>query len=433
MNRFVEKIFLLLGAALFALALHSCLNSDDEKLAKTTDINRFYVYSDSVSVTKYTFSIDRENYFITNADSLPYGTPIHRLYPVFTPTFYSVRVNDEAPFYQSDTSYFNFTEPLRFTVTASDRKTSATYTVKVNVHQVDPDSFIWVNIADQIIDAKPKTQSVCYLNGKFFHFANVDNSLIVSASDNGSDWNRLSLSGLDSGAAYDIKNVAYSDDMVFLFADNTLYSSSDGEKWTVVSASGLTVSRLLFCLDGKLYAVADNAIARLDDGQWVKTAELPKPFPVKGEAITVAESYSGKARAFVIGGVDEKGDMLSTVWSTETGDYWINLTEGNSSLSPITNAATVQYNSMLYLVGGEDNAGNLVEGVSTSTDFGMNWVANDSTKLLLPQAYGARKNAAVISTPEGFIYLIGGETADGEVKTDVIRGLDFSALPGFKR
>lgn len=438
MNKFVGKIFLLTLVCGFLAALPSCLDNNSSSISKTTDISRFYIYSDSVkNLEKYTFSIDREKFYITNVDSLDYGTPLTRIYPIIKPTFYSVRINDEFPVSQTDTFYLNFTEPVRITVVAADRKTEATYTVKVNVHQVDPDTFIWTPMVDRIIDAQPIAQSVCHVGNRFLHFADVEGSLVISKSDNGGDWTHITPSGLDLSLSFDVNSMAYSKNIVYLLSENGLYSSADGETWSAVAASGLTVDRLLFCLDDRLYSVAGDGsqqyIARLDNDKWVDVTSLPQPFPVKGAAVTVAESYAGKERAFVIGGVDESGKMLSSVWSTESGDYWIDLAAGNTSLAPIANSAAVQYNDKLYLVGGEYETGEPVIGVINSTDFGINWVANDSSALLLPQDYGCRSNVSVISLHEGYIYLIGGKTADGEVKTDVLRGLDYSALPGFQK
>jgi hypothetical protein len=128
---------------------------------------------------------------IYNYDSIDYGTRIDSLGFVITPRFHAVYINDTLDFYSMSSVALDFTKEVKITVVASDEKTSADYRVRVNVHTVDPDTFIWKGIKSEVFAGYAQTEKALWFNGKLMYFAVVDNDLVVNESVDGVAWSAL--------------------------------------------------------------------------------------------------------------------------------------------------------------------------------------------------------------------------------------------------
>ena len=136
--------FYILFLLSFLIGLNSCLeNNNGVTYSEDAEITTFRLYSPSSdSVYQYYFTINQDNGTISNTDSLPYLTRIDSLYPVLSPTFIKVMLNDSIPYQAKDSIFLNFDEPVTIEVWSENKKKSKKYTITVNVHQVDPDTFI---------------------------------------------------------------------------------------------------------------------------------------------------------------------------------------------------------------------------------------------------------------------------------------------------
>ena len=92
--------FYILFLLSFLIGLNSCLeNNNGVTYSEDAEITTFRLYSPSSdSVYQYYFTINQDNGTISNTDSLPYLTRIDSLYPVLSPTFIKVMLNDSIPY-----------------------------------------------------------------------------------------------------------------------------------------------------------------------------------------------------------------------------------------------------------------------------------------------------------------------------------------------
>ena len=109
------------------------------------------VYKETYTGSSYVFTIDQLQREIYNPDSLPLHTdPAHVICTVGTKNSGLLLIkdvdSDTLRYYQS-TDSIDFTHPREFRVYANDGSAYRNYTVKLNVHQEDPDSFRWNRVA----------------------------------------------------------------------------------------------------------------------------------------------------------------------------------------------------------------------------------------------------------------------------------------------
>ncbi|MBO7213234.1 MAG: hypothetical protein J6U99_01585, partial [Rikenellaceae bacterium] len=276
---------------------------------------------------------------------------------------------------------------------------------------------------------------------KLVYMAVVDNRLLVYESETGENWSVVLPAGIDADLMkLNLNYLVATEEYMFVFGDGKLYRSADAGVWTEVETSGAEVENLLFVMGNRVYAVATNGhMVRLDGAEWVDLGVLPSKFPVEGGAVLVAEAPSGKERVFVAGGIDVEGNYLSSVWSSENGEYWSDMTSGREQFTPRAYAALAQYGEGLMLFGGHGkpegsiaNAKVVEDAQLFSKDFGLNW-GGPNAKSVVDSLYVPRYEHSAVVTPAGYLYLIGGRVSSEGTINDVWKGLNYASLPGFRR
>ena len=110
----------------------------------------------SVRLDSVFFSIDLNKGVIFNADSLPMGTDITKLVPVisYTSSASAVTLTQSGGRYTGEIDYktnpsdsVDFSGKVVLKITAEDKETTRSYSIKVNVHQCEPDSLVWDQLA----------------------------------------------------------------------------------------------------------------------------------------------------------------------------------------------------------------------------------------------------------------------------------------------
>ncbi|MDE6322240.1 MAG: hypothetical protein K2L93_08085 [Muribaculaceae bacterium] len=175
-------------SVLLGFVATSC-NKDDEDISYLSGSNSTVIVS-SFSLTKDThilpgldsvyFSIDLDNAVVFNADSLPYGTDVRRLIPVIGTAgcsvaelhFKSVNGTDTVVDYlKHSTDSINFANgPVKLHLVANDGITERDYQLKVNVHQMVPDSLYWNRTARRslpVLSQIPARQKTVKINDKY--------------------------------------------------------------------------------------------------------------------------------------------------------------------------------------------------------------------------------------------------------------------------
>ena len=396
---------------------------------------------------------------IVNLDSLPYLSDISRVIATFgwastskASVYYhyldslSQSVIDTITLAGSGKDTLDFTRATRVQNIARDGKATRTYYLKVNVHQIQPELYVWNRINDQVITEPTTYQQVIFFNNKFFYYAkNVSPANVVSmylyTSTDGIDWNTESTAGVSILLGNEInetpEKIIEFNNKLYAVRSGNIYSSANGYDWALqtINNSGLIFENFLFGLNNKLWAVVKGLtkchFASSPDGNtWTVGDDIPDNFPASNFASLSFASATKQPKALIVGGVSKNYETLKNVWSTENGNYWVDFSrENNNRIIPHTNASLVKYNDRIFLFGGKAISDTIQTPMLESLNDGLSWSIPDSTNNVLWQitsrnigdsiAYDTLKYiprqspSAIYVTPaegsnEHYIYLIGG-------------------------
>ena len=252
-------------------------------------------------------------------------------------------------------------------------------------------------------------------------------------SMNGQLWTEFSVTGLPFNCDLD-GFVTTKDDILVVYQQN-MYRSTNGTTWTKDTTPSEQLSRILFEMNDKLYVLGTTdgtnrvIFESSDQINWVNLGTVPEDFPNTGFSVWVDAAPSGKMHAFVLGGRTVSGSLLSSVWSTENGFYWANLTAEKEWFTPREKASVIQYGDGLMMIGGSNGSETLTDKQWFSPDYGLTWEEADS-KTLLPDLFIPRFGQSVIVDEENYIYIIGGQTSNTFLR-DIWKGRKNSSMPGF--
>ncbi|GHT87773.1 hypothetical protein FACS189474_1450 [Bacteroidia bacterium] len=427
--------FYILLASLLLTGLTSCLNGEDEiEYIVSTDaqVISFAIKHDSIpSLALAKFSIDQEKEEIYNYDSLPYLTDISEKILVNYTTGSGLAIQSEFKYIGGDTvmaasgDSLNLTNLASLTIMAPNQTTKKTYTVKINIHQIDPDSVQYQLLTNQFPEENSKTVR---LGDMYYTF---DKSNFFTSPDM-EHWERKSLSVPDDlviESIQSLENLAYA-----YTTTGEIYSFSiGGNSWTPITVvyEYPVVSVLGYLKSGGVQQEGLALIVNKDNQQTFaflpdafSTTAIPKifrygenvlaNFPVSGFS-TINNKSLVLEKITLVGGKNQSGEILNTVWATEDGMHWADL-----SSNPVGNLPLIEggnafaYNNELWFTGGkyttseEGTEGNYNKEVFYSVDGGLVWKAKE-TKAQVPAEFSLRQDASLIIDQEGkYFYIAGG-------------------------
>lgn len=390
--------------SLATATLYSC--NEDEPLSDLTGITSFSIQGFTES-----FTIDQTNLTISNtgADSLPYGTVVSSLVAVFEAIENTtVTVNDVAQV--SGSTANDFSSTLTYVVTAEDGKTEKSYTVTVNVAQLNPEAASWRRLTENA-GWGPWSQhyAATHFNGKFFAYG-IQSASITStpphtyetySSTDGITWTKEALTD-DAGGAIPPTR------------DGAIVSGFNGKLWIL---GGMVPTQPTET--GYTFSTVTNKVWSSSDGTtWTVTS------PAEGTTIWTARekaiSLVFDNKIWIIGGhgngsFGALGSPRNDVWSSSDGINWTEVSaNGSTAFTARTNPAGVVHNGKLYIIGGK-------QGVSSSgtTFYNDVWTSTDGatwTQVITGTNFPARTRHKVISY-DGKLWLIGGESYNGTTTT----------------
>jgi len=413
------------------------------------------------------FTIDFDNRVIYNADSLPVGTDVSKLLvnilfmntvksAVFTITGGKVAGDATIDYTTSSTDSIDFTGDVKLTVTSYDATNVATYDVKVNVHQQEPDSIMWnrgwqsglPGIGGRVLQSK----AVLKDNTIWVWTDNVNDYQVLSkdAGINGGvlQWEEVTTSSqLDFTAK--VSTFAASEDALYVLDDEgKLYSSADGVEWT---DCGVTWSTII----GGYEDVVLGLIGSGEELMWdmypreTEPTEIDDDFPITGmsQLMMADNGWSKTRQAMFVGGMTKDGGVSNDVWGFDGFQWTIISDDRYNNLPEVTDAVMFPYYTYYvkpsnfkatrqeswFMLGGIKADGSINKTVYISTDQGISWaVADDEYQLpaTVPYSYKGqalvrwedvtfsdlrvrRRNAPdqpLVSWETPFIYLFGGIT-----------------------
>jgi len=350
------------------------------------------------------FSIDLEHGVIFNADSLPKGTKIDKLVPVirYSNYVYSALLIQEGGTTRTDTVNYatnpndsiDFTGKVRLKLATYDELVKKEYVIKVNVHQQEPDSLEWdemalVSVPSRLSD--PKNQkSVEFKSEVVSLIEENDGSYTLSTSDNLYD-NRWTRTAVTLPFTPDVRSLAAADNNLFILDSNgILYTSADGKQWT---PTGETWNSIIGGYNDTALGIKTTSTG-LVYSQYplsgLTETVIDTDFPVSGHSNFVKHSnkWTLSPVGFFCGGVRADGTLSSGTWAFD-GTNWIELTSGGfpavkgASLIPYfafrnteNNLEQTQLEAWL-VAGGEMADGTFNRTVYISYDNGVNWRKGD--------------------------------------------------------
>ena len=440
MQRYLYKILILFLAIYI---FNACLGKEEEILFSDDPnfVSLKFDANDSIpglekAVFTVEFDEDLQDSIIVNLDSLPFQTRIDSIGPTFTfrSSAYAYLIALDSLETGFDTiaitgkDTVNFEKVVSVTNFAANREVSATYHIKVNVHQVEPELYVWKRAVDAIYEHGGNVQQAVFFKDRFLFYVSTGLTNYLYTSDNAIDWFPMAINGLPLTDNFTtIKS--FNDKLYLLHQNGSIYNSEDGENWTATDpgVSGYAARNLLFVLDNKLWALFQQAAdgklyyAFSENGDdWQLTEAASTMFPVVDFASLNFASRVQKPKALILGGRNNAGTLLNKTWSVEknvNGVYkWVDFTADKTDAQPYAGAAVIPYDNKLLRFGGMNDDDYVIgNGLAESVDEGLTWRATDSLYNTIYDtereiSYQKRAFQSVILDEENhFIYLIGGK------------------------
>ena len=488
----VKKIILKISGIftlLCALILPGCNAKEEE----TPDES--YVSAESVAITAFSltadirvmanldsvyFSIDLEHGVVFNADSLPKGTNITKLVPKISyPSSVTAAViemkggthreDGTVNYYANKMDTIDFTGDVTLTLSAGDN-ISKTYSLKVNVHQEDPDTLFWEHTAMTPFPSRmqnPRMQkTVAFNGGSYSLIEEADGSFTAATSSDlfAASWSK---SELTLPFIPDIRTLSSSADgkLYLLGSGGELMESADGSSWTQQDSGW---SQIIGAYGDAMLGVKSNGNIRnmvCFPAGYVDEVELPSDFPASGYSAPVEYSTRWAALpTIVIFGNGGSWAFDGTAWA-DIADQPLPALDGlavtpyYSFLNNSSNGLLKEFNALLAF-GGRLPDGTVNNTVYISYNQGINWAKapaymqlpeDISTGYLLDAVAAATQMQGNLSDRwnarrrvnyeiDGdfikwecpYIFLFGGLDTSGEmnpyIRTGVLRRLTFAPL-----
>lgn len=384
---------------------------------------------------------------IFNLDSLPYQSKVTSLFPSVNVQSSNSEIYFNNVLWEDEDDSINFSQPVVLKNTSADGLFTKSYTVILNVHQVNPDSMILEPLKEKLPVALSQTKIIAK-NDRWFLFG-VDalfNFRTFVSDDFFESWSELPVTGLTPGAI--MSSVCHFKNGFFIqTSSKDVLHSVDGQNWTSwitkdVSGNAVQVLKLydkLFLekdtsrsvLCGMIVsAQGETCYARSRDGMtWEQGDLVHAEFPLSEESFVKHTTNTGVDQLIAVGGVTASNTLAKTVWATDDGIHWISM--GNNQISKIAPPARrkpilFEYDNYLVCYGGFDADNHYLSTFRISPDFGVTWMDAPALWAFKKLPIGLNQTAVFVqrisdSTNDSdsyFIYMFGGERPAG--KSDLI-------------
>ncbi|MDP4277342.1 MAG: DUF6242 domain-containing protein [Bacteroidota bacterium] len=436
----IYNTFRLLALVLMTGILASCWDNFEEQSFDSANVISFSFASQDTcdGIASYVFNIDQFKGEIYNVDSLPYGSKVDYLLPTisFQSSNGKVYINDTT-LWSSSSDTLDFTNPLKLTNTSSDGTLTRKYIIHVNVHQVDPDSVL-TNYMPSTLPAESPRNKVLDMGDTGFrcYFSSpVTGFIAYQSNPDVSVWTPQLVSGLSE--SMNIQSVCRFNSNFYACSESgKLYMSTDGLNWMQAGNANTFVT--LYGSLNRKYLTDDNpcyliGLVKTNSGEihsaksadavnWVEGSSVDDDFPVADYG-AFKETNVTNVQYYTVGtGLRADGAFSSSLWSTDDGLEWVQISSGEDlPIASVKGATLCSYDNKVVCFGGINANGKLVKTVSISKDRGKYWV-NAPDDWVFPKvkaglAYGSivvRHIADLVNDKDReFMWFFGGRNQDG--------------------
>lgn len=377
-----------------------------------------------VSGDAFKFVVDQRAREIYNIDSLTYGTKINKVATTLSysgvPYCYNAEAGDYVYYYSVDS--LDFTTPLRVRITSTDETYENFYTIRINVHQVDPELLVWNTFAMNEAVAGFAPVRLVEKGGALYLFCENENGapfVAVATAQGALDWvvTPIAVSGAD------LSSVMAFDNAFYMLAGGVLYSSPDATAWSV-AADGLDIVSLLAVSEeeGKMWAATADEILYTTDGvSFVVSEPMPQNFPLYGcSSASYPLATNGKIfRTMLIGYADDAKSGDVQVWSKlSTEEQWSAYEQPNDKYKcpSLPGLQVLHYDNTLFAIGGatvvDEKPVQPFGAFFVSKDNGIAWRLCKDYNLKLPmELNGKDLPFATTVTADDYMWIITPEAA----------------------
>ncbi|MBR6283479.1 MAG: hypothetical protein IKR25_04195 [Muribaculaceae bacterium] len=448
---------------------------------KDKESNDSYVYTTSTSSTLVSsfalqansdvmdgldsvfFTIDPERNVIYNADSLPVGTNISSL--KVTMGFRSTvskalfrvqdanRVITEYEYKSTSSDTLDFRYGVTLTITSADGLAVKVYDVKVNVHQVEPDSLVWPLSARRNLPGAADDNyalGTAAFNGQYWCL--LHNKTGYAMSHAATPMEPWTTTTLGSGFTPQPATLAATSTALWVLDDaGQLLTSSDGVAWAAVS--GVKWANLIGNYENRLLGLVAGADGTLQYDEYPRRdGYTPMPidasFPVKGfsQLLTTTGAWAVAPQAVLVGGLKADGKPSNLAWAYD-GEHWAVISSSSSALPALEAPTLISYfthtintanlkvsrRESWLVMGGRLKDGTISTDTYVSNNHGITWARGASSlkqSPVMPPFYGAR--AIVYNQPMAqgavhwecpYIYIFGGYDSQGKLLNNIWQGV----------
>lgn len=428
------KFLLIIASFLFVtIAISSCLDSDDSyEAAADATVTHFSL--DTTGLGKhYPFTIDQLNRLIYNADSLPVGADtiidsilVDTFYVSFGAGYVTSGLNDtlfNIENYQDLRSAAK--GGMEFTAHAPDLVTTRKYTLKINIHQQDPDSLQWTDMTEKIAGfaTTPVTnrqKSVTLNDQLLVYVAEATGDIIVykTPTQSPSSWEATATnlpqdaqiaSVVKVEADFNTPTEGMKTRLYMSASNGDVYSTEDGAEWTREEGLSGPVKNLVTSFAGILTGIVKDGnalyLANAEEGNtvWQPAAQwtpLPDGFPTEQIYSTAFLTFNMLEEVMIVGRTQEEKIIP---WAYD-GQTWAAMNPG-TSYDTYCLRGYVGYNPCIMHYGGKFYIfGERMEAIYAS-QAGLAWTRMEE-KFLLPQEVYLSGNYSMTVDDENFIWLI---------------------------
>ena len=396
-----------------AISSFSVTTAKQNTFVKTSDGLRDSLVVKELTLSNYKFYIDQLNGKVYNPDSLPCGVDAKKLLCSVSNSSSGLvvikKVKSDSLDYFSSTDSLDFSVDREVQVVSNSGLSVKKYTIHVNVHKEQADSFAWH--ATPICAELKNLQGIktAAVNGKLLLLGTDGNNTLVYAN-NGTQWTKCETNLGHNLAADAYKSLVTKDDYAYISDGGNIVRTNDGKTWDIMGTA-TDVTRLVaasryslygYATDGRLMTSKDNgatwAVAEIDD-------ELSlMPYGETTYASVEIEGYAKTDRVMLFGTRDAAtypNDKYLTIWgkideAAENSEnqpwaYYGVSADNNHAAPLLSGISAVAYDGGVYMMGQEEGK---APKFYKSLDNGITW-REDTATVMLPTNFNENATNAI--------------------------------------